>query len=57
MFRPLITNEECKTIEAAFNKCLPVREQQTIEKPHWKVLKEMTKEERKKFKQSNTASK
>lgn len=55
--RPTITNEECKSLHEAFNRCAPIKEEKKIQKPHWKVLKEMTKEQRKQFQQSNSAIK
>lgn len=55
--RPLISIEDCKTLQEVFDECLPVKEQNKIEKPHWKILKEMSKEQRKQFQQSNNAVK
>lgn len=51
--RPLITDEDTKTLKTAFDKCIPVIQQKKVEKPHWRILKTMTKEERKQFQQSN----
>lgn len=52
-FRPLVSTDECATVEATLFKCFPEKPNK-IEKPHWNVLKEMTKEQRKQFLHSSS---
>lgn len=44
-------------LDEALQESIPVKEEKEIITPHWRVLKEMTKEQRKQFKQSNSALK